>query len=165
MTVSFDGPGKLIVADLGTTALDMRDVYSRWKDWILSGNAQFLPAFAVVGGEPTSGSNFIAPYFFLSNGWRIRPQEASHVLTITGAILVEGGGDPVIPTVGTFNVLVSAVIPVRAEGLLTGGGSGPSEATIAAAVWNRSTAAPVAGSYGAFLQSKVLTVAKFLGLK
>jgi len=164
MSVTFNGPGKLIVADPGTTAIDMRDLYSRWKDWVAAGNAAFEPAFRVVGGDPTEGANFIAPYFFLTNGWRIRPQEASHVLTITGTVLVDGGGDPVVATLGTYQVLVKTVVPVRAEGVATGGGGGPSESTIAAAVWNRSTAAPVAGSYGAFVQ-KLLTVAKFLGLK
>ena len=164
MSVTFDGPGKLIIVDAGTTAIDMRDVYSRWKDWIAAGNAQFAEAFRVVGGDPTEGANFIAPYFFLTNGWRIRPQEADHTLTVTGTVLVDGGGDPIIPTVGVFRVLTKTVVPVRAESVSTGGGSGPSETTIAAAVWNRSTAAPVAGSYGAFVQ-KLLTVAKFLGLK
>jgi hypothetical protein len=164
VSVTFNGPSKLIVADSGTTALDMADVYSRWKDWVAAGNASFEAAFRVVGGDPTEGANFIAPYFFLTNGWRIRPQEAAHELTISGAILVDGGGAPVIPTLGTFQVLVTRVVPVRAEGVATGGSAGPSETTIAAAVWNRSTAAPAVGSYGAFVQ-KLLTVAKFLGLK
>jgi hypothetical protein len=166
MSVTFDGTNKLIVADPGTTSLDVRDVYSRWKDWAATGdNARFPQAFRVVGGDPTEGANFIAPYFFLTEGWRLRPQEADHTLALSGALLVDGGGDPIIPTVGTYRVLVRVSVPVRAEGVATGGGSGPDASTIAAAVWNRSTTGPTPGSYGAFVTGKLLTVAKFLGLR
>lgn len=163
MPVTFNGPAKLIVCDPGTTSLDVRDTYSRWKDWALT-NSQFEPAFGVVGGEPTTPGNSVAPYFFLLNGWRVRPQEADHTLNVTGSLLVEGGGDPIIPTVGTYRVLVVSAVPVRAEAVATGG-AGADPSAIATAVWAKSTAAPTPGSYGAFLTGKLLTVAKFLGLK
>ena len=50
--------------------------------------------------------------------------EANHTLTITGNLFVDGGGDPIVPTLGTFNVLVKNVVPVQAQAVSTSGGSG-----------------------------------------
>lgn len=55
-----------------------------------------------------------------------------------------------------------SLIVNNAAGLVIGTGSDP--AAIAAAVWAAATTAPAPGSYGAWVQ-KLLTVAKFLGLK
>lgn len=60
--------------------------------------------------------------------------EASQTLIIDGNLFVDGGGDPIVPTLGTFNVLVKSVVPVQAQGISTSGGSGPSAADVAAAV-------------------------------
>ena len=147
MGIAFDGESRRIVATSGTTALDVREVYSRWKEWVVtSENAKWPQAFRVVGGDSIGGGNSVAPYFFLQNGWRLRPQEASHTLIITGALLVDGGGDPVVPTLGDWRVLVQHSVPVRAEAVSTsgggGGGDGASAEQIASAVW----AALVAGN-------------------
>ena len=37
---------------------------------------------------------------------------------------MDGGGDPIVPTLGTFNVLVKNVVPVQAQAVSTSGGSG-----------------------------------------
>ena len=128
MAITFDGPGKLAILSSGTTALDVVDLYSRWKDWARTGdNSKYLPAFAPVGGDTIdAGAGTSVPlYAFLSNGWRIRPQEASHTLNVTGGVLlVEGGGDPFVPTLGAFNVRVNFSQPVQAITVATGGGSG-----------------------------------------
>lgn len=125
MPVTIDGPSKLFIADSGTTALDVAvDLYTAWVDWSAVGdNSKFLQAFRVVGGDPTTGVNKIAPYFFLTNGWRLRPQEANHSLTITGILLVDGGGDPCVNTLGAYNVRVSQVVPIQAQ-LVESGTSG-----------------------------------------
>ena len=128
MAITFDGPNKLAILSLGTTSLDVVDLYSRWKDWALAGdNSKYLPAFAPVGGDPidsTAGTS-IPLFAFLANGWRIRPQEASHTLTVTGGVLlVEGGGDPFVNTLGSFVVRVNYQQPVQAITVSTGGGGG-----------------------------------------
>lgn len=122
MSVSFDGPNKLIIADPGTTNLNVsEDIYSAWKAWVAtSDNAKYDQALRVVGGEPTVGGNSIAGYFFLMNGWRVRPQEANHSLTVDGILLVEGGGDPFVNTLGTFNVRINMITPLQAEIIETG---------------------------------------------
>lgn len=154
MGITFDGATKRIIATSGTTTLDVRDVYSRWKDWVAADdNARWAGAFRVVGGDPIGGVNSVAPYFFLLNGWRLRPQEANHSLVITGALLVDGGGDPVVPTLGSYRVLVQHSVPVRAEAVATGGGGGggatPSQ--IADAVWAHAAAAVLQGEVGELL--------------
>lgn len=108
---TFDGPNKTIICDFGVTYFSGAQVYSRWKDWaILSDNAKFLEAFRAEGRSPTGPSTFSTPYFFLTNGWKIRPHEADHTLTVDGNVLVDGGvGSPFIPTLGAFNVLIDPI--------------------------------------------------------
>ncbi len=98
----------------GVTEVDVTDLYSRWKDWAIL-NPQWLNAFRVVGGDPTIGANRISPYYFLSNGWRLKPSEANQTLQVSGILLVDGGGDPYLNTDGTFNVRIVATVPLEAE--------------------------------------------------
>ena len=130
MAVTFDGPNKRIIATSGTTTLDVRDVYSRWKEWVQSGdNAKWAQAFRVAGGDPIGGGNYVSSYFFLLNGWRIRPQEANHTLTVSGSVVVDGGGDAFVATLGSYRVLTVQAVPVKAETVDTGGGGGTCDTT------------------------------------
>ena len=135
MAITFDPAAKRIILD--STFVDVRDVYSRWKEWVKTGdNAKYLPAFRAIGGDPLGGGLYISLYTFLINGWRLRPMEANHTLVIEGNITVDGGGDPVVPTLGTYKVLVQYTVPERAQAYDAGGGGGsaPSANEIAAAV-------------------------------
>lgn len=130
MALTFDAVTKRIILD--STNVTAQSIYSEWVDWVAtSDNAKYLPAFRSVGGDDLGGGLLIPPYYFLQNGWRIRPLEANQTLTITGNLFVDGGGDPVVSTLGTFNVLTKLVVPVQAQGISTGG-SNPAD--VAAAV-------------------------------
>jgi hypothetical protein len=134
MSVTFDGINKLIIVSQDITDLSVaEDIYSPWKQWVIQGdNAKYLPAFRVVGGDPTVGNNKISAYFFLLNGWKLRPFEGDHTLTISGILLVEGGGDPFVSTLGNYNVRINTVTPLQAESVvLETGTSGltPEEST------------------------------------
>lgn len=138
--LAFDGVTKLITVSAVDT-VSVRDVYSRWADWVVVGdNAKYLPAFATLGGDdidPSAGTT-IPIYAFLLNGWRIRPREASHTLTVNdGILLVAGGGDPFVNTVGSFVVRINYQQPVQAISFASGGGGGVSASDIALAVWTR----------------------------
>lgn len=125
MAITFDGPAKLAILSAGTVVLSVPDLYSRWKDWVVAGNAQFLPALSPVGGDPIDpGAGTEIPlYAFLTNGWRVRPQEASHTLAVTGGVLlVDGGGDPFVSTLGSFVVRVNYQQPVQAITVASGSG-------------------------------------------
>lgn len=144
MSIAFDGANKLAVLSAGTVALDVMDIYSRWKDFVLAGNAQWPDMFRPVGGDPIDlGAGTSIPlYAFLVNGWRIKPQETNHTLNVTGGVLlVDGGGDPFVNPNGNFVVRINYQQPVQAITVATGGGD-PS--AIAAAVWNHATGAAVA---------------------
>lgn len=130
--ITFDPLNKRIILD--TPLIQASQVYSRWKEWVTqSDNAKYQAAFSCLGGDPLGGGLFVASYFFLLNGWRIRPMEANHTLIIEGNISVYGGGVPVVPTLGNFNVSAQYTIPVQAQGIATSGGSSDPNA-IAAAV-------------------------------
>lgn len=60
--------------------------------------------------------------------------EANQTLVIDGNLFVDGGGDPVVSTIGVYQVLVKSVVPVQAQGISTSRSTGPSASDIAAQV-------------------------------
>lgn len=131
MAITLDGATKRIILD--SASASAAEIWSRWVDWHPD-NPKWPLAFQLVGGQALGGGLFIPPYFFLRNGWRVRPMESSHNLTITGNLFVDGGGVPVVSTLGTFQANVNYTVPVQAQGISTSGGSGPTAAEIAAAI-------------------------------
>lgn len=124
--MTFDGPNALIILDPGTTTISVRDLVSRWADWVAtSDNAKYLPAFASLGGDdidPTAGTK-VPVYAFLLNGWKVRPQSANHTLNVgDGILLVDGGGDPFVNPTGTYTVRINYQQPVQAISFDSGGG-------------------------------------------
>jgi hypothetical protein len=145
--MTFDGENKLVT--LSSSLLGVRDLWSRWQDWWLTDdNSKYLRALDTVGGnsiDPGAGTS-IPIYAFLTNGWRIRPQESSHTLNVgDGVLLVEGGGDPFVNTAGSYVVRVNYQQPVQAITVATGGSSGASAASVAEAVWAKA----IEGAYTA----------------
>jgi hypothetical protein len=96
-----------------------------------------------VGGDDLGGGLSIPPYIFLLNNWRVRPMESSHNLTITGNLFVDGGGTPVVPTLGTYQVNVAYTVPVQAQGISTSGSTGPTPSDIADEIMARLLAATI----------------------
>ena len=142
--MTFDGPNKLVI--LSTTALDLQVLWSDWKDWLLAGNAGYARAFDTVGGEPIdqAAGTMVPLYLFVLNGWKIRPMESDHTLYVTnGTLVVSGGGDPFVSTLGDYTVRVVYRQPVQAIGYSTSGTSGPSAESIAAAVLSALQATPI----------------------
>ena len=140
MAFTINGPNKLISLSAGTETLSVIALYSAWVDWVaLSDNAKFVQAFRTVGGDDidAAAGTKVPAYCFLMNGWRIRPQETSHTLKVTeGILLVDGGGDPFVNTLGNYVVRVNYAQPVQAVTVSTGGGGGtatvdPTEIAIA----------------------------------
>jgi len=131
MTITLDGATRRIILD--SASVSAAQIWSAWVDWH-EANQQWPLAFQLVGGNALGGGLFIPPYFFLMNGWRVRPMEASHNLTITGNLFVDGGGVPVVGTLGTYQVNVNYTVPVQAQGIATSGSTGPTASEIAAAV-------------------------------
>lgn len=123
MPISIDPAARRFILD--GPAVTAKAIYAAWVDWVATAdNAKYLPAFRTAGGDDLGGGLLIPPYYFLLSGWRVRPMEASHTLVIDGNLFVDGGGDPVVPTLGMFQVLVKTVVPVQAQGISLGAGGG-----------------------------------------
>ena len=132
MAYTFNGTTRRITLPAGMVTLDLLDLYSRWKDWVLAGNASAWLAFHSVGGDIPA----IPMYLFLLNGWRIVPQSADHALAVTAGVLeVEGGGDPFVDPAGSYKIRIKLQSPGIAIGYSSTGSSGPSAAEVATAVW------------------------------
>jgi len=114
MAITFNASTKIIQLD--SANVSAATIWSRWVDWFCtSDNSKYLPAMEVIGGNQIDGSIYIPSYFYLLDGWRIRPMESNHNLEITGNIIVQGGGDPIVNTVGTYQVNVRFTVPVAAQ--------------------------------------------------
>ncbi len=142
MPIAFDGPSLLITLESGDTTVEVAEIYSRWKDWVLL-NPGYPEAFRAVGGDPLGGGLFSGINTFIRNdlGWRIKPPEEDIDITLVGNLYPEDPNNPWrAPTVGDFDTSINTtnsanVLLVDSGG---GGGGGASANDIAAAVWNRS---------------------------
>jgi hypothetical protein len=140
--ITIDPANKRLILD--STSVTAQAIYVAWADWmLLSDNAKYLPALSSAGGDDLGSGLSIPPYYFLENGWRVRPLEGNQNLTITGNLFVRGGGVPVVPTLGVFQVNVNYTVPVQAQGISTSGSSGPSASEIAAAILAAAVITPI----------------------
>jgi hypothetical protein len=153
MAISFDGTAKRIILSTGTTAMSAAELYSRWKDWVATGaGAGYLPAFAVVGGDPLGGGVSITPYFFLQNGWKVQPQAASHTLIIDGNLLTADGSNPIAFPAGAYQISVVRQLALKSETVSTGGTVSPTQQQIRDALALTTSEAPASGSIDDKLQ-------------
>lgn len=132
--IQFDPANKRIILD--STFVTADEIYSRWVDWAASSdNLKYGEVISHVGGNDLGGGLFIPNYFFLRDNWKVRPMESNHLLKIIGNLFVDGSGDPVVPTLGTYNVSVQYTVPVQAQAMATSGSTGPTAEQVADAVW------------------------------
>lgn len=156
--VTFDGTNKLIIVNNEITELDVQvDLYSDWKEWMKEGdNSKFISTMRTVGGDPTTGIKSVSPYFFLTNGWKIRPYEGNHTLNITGNLFVDEpetyGNNIIVNTLGYYNVLVNMTTTSDAITISSGGITEQDKEDIVEAVSNIPNI------------KKILTTSKFIGL-
>jgi len=139
----FDGPNRLIILEAADgDAVAVTDIYDAWKDWVFAGTgAPFPEAFTTIGGEPIGGGVFVGSYFFLNttDGWLIRPREASHTLTLAGNLYPVGSGDPLFAgTLGVFSTQIRLVTSSLTQAIST---ADASAGDVATAVWAHGTAA------------------------
>ena len=133
-THTIDFANELIILDSGN--YNVQEVYSLWKDtMLLTTNAKYDFAFTQVGGNSTGGSNSVPFYTFLSNGWKIRPEEVSGTVNVVGGILLtDDSGDPFTDTLGAYTVRINYQQPVQAITVSTGGTVAPSASEMRSAI-------------------------------
>lgn len=153
--VDFDGINKVIYVHPEVTTLDIRsDVYSGWVDWVLlRDNAKFLPAIRYTGYDPIGGGAYTGDTYFLTNGWKLSVDLAK--VRITG-ILYSDNYDTAYYTpslVAQFPATVSSLVNTVTIVTVNPNPEPPTAIENAEAVWAHS------------FTSKLLTIAKYLGLK
>ena len=142
MGITIDPAAKRIILD--SASVTATEIYSRVTDWqALSDNLKYGLIIRQVGSDDLGGGLSIPPYYFLQGSWRVRPMESNHTLIITGNLFVEGGGVPVVNTLGAYNVAVQYTVPVQAQGIATSGSTGPTAAEIAAAIFAAAQITPI----------------------
>ena len=164
--VTFDGDNKLIIVNNGETSLRVDvDIYSDWKKWLLqSDNIKYPIALSAIGGDPIGGERYLGSTFFLENGWKLRPFEGNHSLTVTGNLYTRDGSSPFVQTLGSYNVLISMQVSNLIDTVSTSGGNTPSD--IADAVWDKIIpTTPVSSSFGEWVVGRLLTIAHYIGMK
>jgi len=142
----FNGDDKLIILEVSDgTSVRVEDIYASWKEWVLEGNTQYLQAMSSIGGDPITDIINLGATFFLENGWKIRPYEGDQNLEIIGNIYTRDSSNPIVPTLGSYRVLVTTRVSNLIDTVSTGGSS-----ISVSDIW---------------AYNKALTVSKFLALK
>lgn len=152
--VDFDGASKLIYVHPEVTTLDVRqDIYSAWVDWVLlRDNSKFLPAIRYTGFDPIGGGQFTGDTYFLTNEWKLLIDLRK--VRVTGVLYSDNydtayyadSNTPQYPA--TVSSLVNSVVIQTPATIIP-----PTATEVANAVWVHS------------FTSKLLTIAKYLGLK
>lgn len=160
--VVFDGINRLIIINPGEPVISVKtDIYSSWKEWSrLRDNAKFLPAIRNTGGDPITETQFTGDTYFLINNWKILVTDATEIV---GVIYSDNFPNPFITAEDAKIVRNNVSNLVQSLGFT--GSLEADSGEIAGAVWDYLMAdANTPGSVGERL-GKLLTVAKYLGLK
>ena len=162
----------------GLTTVDIQDIYDASVEWA-SEPANMVNDVPVTGGgkfalndPPTKFTGLVvrmdtvaAP---VAGNWKVHfaaaPGPALERRTINGGdFIAQGAGDPVANSANIMPVVELSTSPTL---VVTGGLTEADKNDIAGRVWDRLLSSHnVAGSFGLFVQKKLLTVTKFLGLK
>ena len=119
MAITFDPIEKIIQLD--TFIVSGREIWTAMIDWsALGDNLKYGVGMTQLGGVTP-----IALYIFLQRGWRIRPQEADGVTTISGYVYTQEGDTPMAETLGRWHRQTNMETPVQAVAIeVASGGSG-----------------------------------------
>lgn len=122
------------VSSSGDTSYDWQEIYSEWKDWILEDPTERMkhaPAFSVIGGEERGGgAPRLGSTYFIQNGWKWRPAEYSHHVTITGNIVtIPAGERPWVSTLGAYTAGIQLESSANVYTLAVGSGVLPADVT------------------------------------
>ena len=92
--ISFDtssAPILYIDLDPAQTDYTAREIYSRWKEWVLADNANWPPAFRTIGGDDLGENRTFPSAYFLRNdrGWLLRKPVGNGEYRIDGNLLAQ----------------------------------------------------------------------------
>ncbi len=165
---TFDLATKFMDADDGEIALDAQNIYNATKEWGEQPGNMIYDTIATGGGKfalDAAKTRFTGLVVRMDavdapgpadTPWAVRFADAAgpalELRRIFGGDFISDG-DPVAGSANTYIVIEQATSPTLING-------------DAAAFWNAQVSAyRVVGSFGEWVQFKLLTVSKFLGLK
>ncbi len=174
----FDNPNLHLDVLGGLTTVDIQDVYDACQEWS-SEPANMVSDVPVTGGgkfalndPPTKFTGLVvrmdavtAP---VAGNWKVHfPDAAGPSLerrTVSGGdFIAQAGGDPLANSANIMPVIELSTSPTL---VVTGGLLEADKDDIATKVWAALLSANnVAGSFGNYVQKKLLSVTKFIGLK
>lgn len=127
----FDGPTTRIILEAGDgDVVAVEDIFDAWEAWHAGAGSAYDDVIVAAGGEDLGGGVLAARYFFLDtgSGWRIRPREEAHTLTLQGSLYSSPADQALFaPTLGDFQVLIQMRLGAGAPVI--------SAAAVADAVW------------------------------
>jgi len=104
---------KLFVLNSGVTDFDVvLNLYSDAKeDWLTDTvlNKFKFPLLA-IGGQAIGGGRVISPYIMIRYGWKVRPQEADHTLTVAGNLITDDESTPFAEVLGSYQVTIKSIV-------------------------------------------------------
>lgn len=167
---TFDLATKFMDVDPGETVLDAQAIYNATKEWGEQPANMIYDTIATGGGkfslDEPANTKFTGLVCRMDSvdkpgpaatPWAVRFAAAAgpgiELRRITGGDFISQGGDPVAGSANTYIVIEQATSPTLINGDV-------------ATFWNAQvTAFQIVGSFGEWVQFKLLTVSKFLGLK
>lgn len=156
--MTYDTTNKLFILNNGVTSFDVVvDLYSDAKeDWITDSTLnKFTFPMLAIGGNSIGGGQKISSYIIIRNGWKIRPQEADHTLTVAGNLITDDESSPFVNVLGDYQVIIKSIL--SSSSLTTGLAITEADInSIADAVWNE----VIAGHLDAGTAGRILNDAK-----
>lgn len=111
--LTYDTSKRLFILNNGVTSLNVVvDLYSDAKeDWLANTllNKFKFPLLA-IGGQAIGGGQIISPYIMLRYGWKVRPHEANHTLTVAGNLITDDESTPYASVLGNYQVIIKSIV-------------------------------------------------------
>ena len=166
-TLTFDRVAKNIIVGAGDISLQIQELYDKVRDFEDEpGNLDLAQMISAGGKEPLGGGVLVGITATLLDGWQVLFTTTSQDTRLDGGNIValDEIGAEQSPLANTDIVTIAA--SSNATIVATGSGVLPGDITaIADAVWDEPTADhTTTTAFGGFVQ-KLLTLAKFLGVR
>lgn len=166
--MTYDPPNRLFILKTGVIDFDVVvDLYSDAKeDWLSDTllNKFKFPLLA-IGGQSIGGGRVISPYIMIRYGWKVRPQEADHTLTVAGNLITDDESSPFAAVLGDYQVIIKSIVSSNS---LTASGTAlsPSDlASIINGVWDEAISTHTTPGTAAKILKDIKTKATLASLK
>ena len=106
---TFDGENRTITVNSAFYDVDVKRMYSEWKQWVaIRDHAKFIPALRVIGGDPVGSGMFAGDIYFLTNQWQV---VVPHNVRFNGVLYHDDPMEPfvVLPGGGVISTVSNLV--------------------------------------------------------